>query len=204
MNREVGFISGFLSSGSRPPSRPVPQRGERSWSRQSARGRGARLEAALAVGPVELEGHRSPASGTAPGEVALSKAPRRRRPRRRSSRVSSVPSVPSSQSSISWVSETSLENSAPTDSPRWIRLIASPMSGATDSVVILRDALALGQRDRVGQDDLAQRSMPRSGRPPGRSGRRGWRRRRSRSRPRARARGRSRPACRPCRSRRRR
>ena len=34
------------------------------------------------------------------------------------------------------MNETSLENSAPTDSPRWMRLIASPMSGATDSVVI--------------------------------------------------------------------
>ena len=54
------------------------------------------------------------------------------------------------------MSETSLENSAPTDSPRWIRLIASPMSGATDSVVILGRRLRSGQRDRVGQDDLAQ------------------------------------------------
>ena len=32
---------------------------------------------------------------------------------------------------------TSLENSAPTDSPRWMRLMASPMSGATERVVIL-------------------------------------------------------------------
>ena len=40
--------------------------------------------------------------------------------------------------------ETSLLNSAPTDSPRWIRLIASPMSGATDSVVILGEALEAG------------------------------------------------------------
>ena len=94
-----------------------------------------RFEAALAVGPVQL--HRHPISS--------------------STRVSRVASVPSSHSSISWVRETSLENRAPTDSPRWMRLMASPMSGATDRVVILRDALALGQRDRVGQDDLAQR-----------------------------------------------
>ena len=40
--------------------------------------------------------------------------------------------------------ETSLENSAPTDSPRWMRLIASPMSGATDSVVIFGMRLAGG------------------------------------------------------------
>ena len=42
------------------------------------------------------------------------------------------------------MNSTSLENSAPTDSPRWMRLIASPMSGAIESVVILRDALAGG------------------------------------------------------------
>ena len=42
------------------------------------------------------------------------------------------------------MNETSLLNSAPTDSPRWIRLIASPMSGATESVVILARRLAGG------------------------------------------------------------
>ena len=42
------------------------------------------------------------------------------------------------------MSETSLEKSAPTDSPRWMRLIASPMSGATDSVVILGIRLRSG------------------------------------------------------------
>ena len=42
------------------------------------------------------------------------------------------------------MNETSLLNSAPTDSPRWIRLIASPMSGATDSVVILARRLTAG------------------------------------------------------------
>ena len=57
------------------------------------------------------------------------------------------------------MSETSLENSAPTDSPRWMRLIASPMSGATESVVILGSRLRRRQRDRVGQDDLAQALM---------------------------------------------
>ena len=54
------------------------------------------------------------------------------------------------------MSEISLENSAPTDSPRWMRLMASPMSGATDSVVILAEALGRRQRDRVGEHDLAQ------------------------------------------------
>ena len=45
-SRDVGFISGFLSSGRRPPGSPLPQRGERSWStpvlgrsRGAARGR---------------------------------------------------------------------------------------------------------------------------------------------------------------------
>ena len=57
------------------------------------------------------------------------------------------------------MNETSLENSAPTDSPRWMRLIASPMSGATDSVVILRDALGRRQRHGIGDDDLAQRAV---------------------------------------------
>jgi hypothetical protein len=34
------------------------------------------------------------------------------------------------------VNEISLLNNAPTDSPRWIRLIASPTSGAIEIVVI--------------------------------------------------------------------
>ena len=42
------------------------------------------------------------------------------------------------------MNSTSLENSAPTDSPRWIRLIASPMSGAIESVVILAIRLPAG------------------------------------------------------------
>ena len=54
------------------------------------------------------------------------------------------------------MNETSLLNSAPTDSPRWIRLIASPMSGATDSVVIFGEPLDRRQRNRVGQDDLEE------------------------------------------------
>ncbi len=33
-----------------------------------------------------------------------------------------------------WISE---ENSAPTDSPRWMRVMASPMSGATERTLIL-------------------------------------------------------------------
>ena len=55
-----------------------------------------------------------------------------------------VLSSPPSQRTISWVSETSLEKSAPTDSPRWMRRIASPMSGATESVVILASRLRSG------------------------------------------------------------
>ena len=43
------------------------------------------------------------------------------------------------------MNSTSLENSAPTDSPRWMRRIASPMSGATDRVVIWRNRLAGGR-----------------------------------------------------------
>ncbi len=35
------------------------------------------------------------------------------------------------------MNETSDENRAPTDSPRWMRLMASPMSGATDRTLIL-------------------------------------------------------------------
>ena len=42
------------------------------------------------------------------------------------------------------MNSTSLLNSAPTDSPRWIRLIASPMSGAIESVVIFAIRLAGG------------------------------------------------------------
>ena len=110
-----------------------------------------RLEAALAVGSVELEAHRSPAGAARPsrleGSPSTGGCPSPRR---------LEPSPPSSQSSISWVNETSLENSAPTDSPRWMRLMASPMSGATDSVVIFGSRLRGGQRDRVGDDDLAQ------------------------------------------------
>ena len=58
--------------------------------------------------------------------------------------MSSFLAMPSSQRSISWVNSTSLEKSAPTDSPRWMRLIASPMSGAIDSVVIFAICLPAG------------------------------------------------------------
>ena len=42
------------------------------------------------------------------------------------------------------MNETSELNSAPTDSPRWMRLIASPMSGATDSTLICGMCLSAG------------------------------------------------------------
>src|SRR5439155_14706631 len=116
----------------------------------------ARLEVASAVGSVELEAHRracladascggsrappSPSSSPAGGSVPP--LPSASWPG--SLRKSSFLATPSSQRSISWVNETSLENSAPTDSPRWIRLIASPISGATDSVVILAIRFAAG------------------------------------------------------------
>ena len=66
-SREVGFISGFLRAGSRSPGSWRPQRGDRSWSRQSAVVDRSRLEAALAVGPVQLEAHRSPGGGAQQG-----------------------------------------------------------------------------------------------------------------------------------------
>jgi len=47
----------------------------------------------------------------------------------------------SSQSSISCVNETFAAEQRTTDSPRWIRLIASAISGATDKVVILPSRL---------------------------------------------------------------
>ena len=159
-SRDVGFISGFLRSGSRSPGsgRAPARRAElgrasrRSATRRAARGRPRRR--------VGGAGGSSVVPGYGAQRGRLVKALRRRRRAAvgsSSPRVSSVPSLPSSHRSISWVSDTSLENSAPTDSPRWMRLIASPMSGATESVVILGMRLRSRQRDRVGQDDLAQR-----------------------------------------------
>src|SRR6188474_758981 len=114
--------------------------------------RGVRLEPAIVVGAVQLERHRSdrsaaakvpapsgdegsPSSATSPSALGPeappgpSPAPGPDAP--------PGPSWPSSHRSISCVNETSLEKSAPTDSPRWMRLIASPMSGATDRTVSL-------------------------------------------------------------------
>src|SRR5829696_6553965 len=106
-------------------------------------GDGPDLEAALAVGPMQLQAHWvSGVVRQAPAEAGIGDGTS-------SSAVSGVagsgcggvdgsrpppvpPSRPSSHRSISCVNETSELNSAPTDSPRWIRLIASPMSGATD------------------------------------------------------------------------
>src|SRR2546423_1308385 len=122
----------------------------------------AGLQVALAVGAMELEAHRRArladsscggsraSSGGAPLSPLPPLPPFRSSPPFPSAswpgsfRKSNVLATPSSQSSISWVNDTSLENSAPTDSPRWIRLIASPISGATDSVVILAIRLAAG------------------------------------------------------------
>src|SRR4051812_39158961 len=117
----------------------------------------ARLEVPLAIGTVKLEAHRSPwfaAEASCGGSAASSPpAPSPSAPLPPSSpsascpgslRRSSLRATPSSQRSISWVNETSLENRAPTDSPRWIRLIASPMSGATEMVRILASRLAGG------------------------------------------------------------
>ena len=160
MNRDVGFISGFLRSGSRLRRRPAPQRGERSWSCQSgsatgaARGRPRRRVGGAggsSVGPrvaparAALEGSSSSSSDPPGGPSELGGPP--------------GASAPSSHRSISWVNETSLENRAPTDSPRWMRLMASPMSGATDRIGQLRDALRRRQRHGVGDDDLAQRAL---------------------------------------------
>ena len=116
-----------------------------SCSRQSPSGRRDRLEPA--VGRVGGAGGSSVAWLAAAKRAASAStgAPaRRRRSRRRSSRMSSVRATPSSQMSICWVSATSLENRAPTDSPRWIRLIASPMSGAIDKVLIFAIRFAAG------------------------------------------------------------
>ena len=158
---------------------------------------GPRLEAALAVGSVELEAHRSPGLAAAARAAGVDSVRLRLRGAARRSGRRAVgierpgdPVLP--EEHLLGERRPRCENSAPTDSPRWIRLIASPMSGATESVVIWGIRFAAGQRDRVGEDDLAEPGVPRSARWPGRTGRRAWRRRRSRRRPRARARGRSR------------
>src|SRR6266498_3331660 len=100
------------------------------------------FDATPAVRPVELEAHRR---AEARADASSDAGPARGGPL---SGWSSSPSKsrcsPPSQKVISWVNVTSLLNSAPTDSPRWIRLMASPMSGATDSVLIWRICLAAG------------------------------------------------------------
>ena len=61
-NREVGFISGFLRSGRRAAARgPCPSAATGAGCASPGRRPVTRFEAALAVGSVELEGHRSPA-----------------------------------------------------------------------------------------------------------------------------------------------
>ena len=57
------------------------------------------------------------------------------------------------------MNDTSDENSAPTDSPRWIRLMASPISGATDRTLICGEHLRRRQRDAVRDHDLAQAEL---------------------------------------------
>src|SRR5690349_11771094 len=125
---EIGQATG-LEAG--PPARRLELR--------SPVGLGGRdgFETALAVGTVELQRHRSDRSAVARSARAGSSSP---------AVDGCGPPPSSSQSSISWVNETSLEKRAPTDSPRWMRLIASPISGATDRTVIcgIRFAAASG------------------------------------------------------------
>ena len=159
------------------PSSAAPQRGDCELRRASparrpgaARGRPCRPGGGAggsSVDPLGATRRRASTSGSpsSPGSPP---------------RVSSVLATPSSHRSISWVNETSLENSAPTDSPRWIRLIASPMSGATESVVILASRFARGSGTESVRTTSRRLEARDAGRPPGRSARRAWRRRRSR------------------------
>ena len=164
MNVEVGFISGFGISGSWPSLRAAPQRGDWSWRRQlgSTTGRGSTAPLPSGRWSWRLIGR----TRGRPRRARLGQAPRRRRRSPSpsadsgSARESSVRATPSSQSSISWVNETSLLNSAPTDSPRWIRLIASPIERRDRDRRDLADPLRRRQRHGVGQDDLAQRRLP--------------------------------------------
>ena len=82
------------------------------------RGRRGRRELAVRVGPVELERH---------GRMVV-RSVRRIRPSARC-----VAGFRSLQRPISWTSCISDENKAPTDSASWMRRMASPMSGATES-----------------------------------------------------------------------
>ena len=158
ISRDVGSISGFLRAGSRSPGSWRPQRGDRSWSRQwrSSTGRGSRPPSPSGRCSCRLIGlpawrpagrlvNGSPSSSPAPPSASSSAAG-----------VDAALAMPSSHRSISWVRATSLENSAPTDSPRWMRLMASPMSGATESVVIL------GIRFRSGSGIESVRTTSRS------------------------------------------
>ena len=166
---------GVLEVGSRSPSRAAPQRGDWSWSRQSSSGRD-RFEAALAVGPVELEGHRSPACADAARRRTRHRRARRRLPVARVERAL-VAALPEQH----LLGQRDLAREQGAD-----RFTAvDPLDGLADERRDrqrrdLAEALALGQRDRVGQHDLDAGWTPRSGRSPGRSGRRAWRRRRSR------------------------
>ena len=82
---EVGFISGLARSGRRPPLSAAPQREERSSAPPVLVRRCPDLEAALAVGAVQLQAHGSPCgggryapadAGNADGTPSFSRRPR--------------------------------------------------------------------------------------------------------------------------------
>ena len=89
----------------------------------------------------QMPGRGGPATGPSVGQVRAAVAAR-------------SSAAASSQSSISWTRLSSLEKSAPTDSPRWMRRIASPISGATDSVWICGIRLRGGSGTVSVDDDL--------------------------------------------------
>ena len=148
----------LAASGRRSPSSAVPQRGDSQLRRASPVGGRPRLEAALAVGPVELEAHRSPAWRTrASASIGRCRRPRRRSPASRVSSVRCVAVLP--EEHLLGEARPRCENSAPTD------------LAAVDALDRLADerrdrqrrdlaaaACAPGSGIGVGQDDLAQRS----------------------------------------------
>ena len=150
-----------------------------------------RLEATFAVRPVELQAHRSPGSSRRGSWIASASSPsamvRRHRHRAVGTVVgpaagSAIPALQAVLPQQHLLGEGDLadENRAPTDSPRWIRLIASPISGATVRTRIFGSRLIAGSGTAVGDDDLAQVRVadPLDGGVA--SARRAWRTRRSR------------------------
>ena len=95
-------------------------------------------------------------------------------------------------------------NSAPTDSPRWIREIASPNNGATDSIVTLPFRFSGGTGAVSVSHDLGDGGLRGCAQARGPKGCRGWRRSRSLSSRPFRGSWRPRAGTLQCRSRRRR